>query len=76
MNEDAVRKAIQGARQSRKKADVILSGKEAITRGIKLIEESDVCLLGTNADNGYPNIKAMINVKHDGIKKIWFGTNT
>ena len=33
-------------------------------------------MLGTNGDGGYPNIKAMLNLKHEGLKKIWFSTNT
>ena len=33
-------------------------------------------MLGTNGEYGYPNIKAMLNLKHEGLKKIWFSTNT
>jgi general stress protein 26 len=49
---------------------------EAISQSLKLIEDSKICFLGTNGDDGFPNIKAMLNLKHEGIKKIWFSTNT
>ena len=50
--------------------------QEAMTKGLQLIEKSEICLLGTNGEDGFPNIKAMLNVKHEGINKIWFITNT
>lgn len=53
-----------------------MNKQEAITQGLKLIEESKICMLGTNGADGFPNIKAMMNLKHEGLKKIWFSTNT
>lgn len=50
--------------------------QEAVTEGLQLIEKSKICLLGTNGENGFPNIKAMLNMKHEGLHKIWFITNT
>jgi general stress protein 26 len=50
--------------------------KEAIVQSLKLIEKSQTCLLGTNGADGFPNIKAMMNLKHEGIKRIWFSTST
>jgi general stress protein 26 len=50
--------------------------QEAMAEGLQLIERSSICLLGTNGQDGFPNIKAMMNAKHDGINKIWFSTNT
>jgi general stress protein 26 len=50
--------------------------QEAIAEGLQLIERSKVCLLGTNGEDGFPNIKAMMNAKHEGINKIWLSTNT
>jgi surfactin synthase thioesterase subunit len=44
--------------------------QEAMAEGLRLIERSSICLLGTNGEDGYPNIKAMMNVKHEGMKKI------
>jgi general stress protein 26 len=47
-----------------------------MAEGLQLIERSSICLLGTNGEDGFPNIKAMLNVKHEGMKKIWLSTNT
>jgi len=50
--------------------------QEAMTNGLQLIEKSKICLLGTNGEDGFPNIKAMLNMKHEGLHKIWLSTNT
>ena len=50
--------------------------QEAMTEGLQLIERSKICLLGTNGEDGFPNIKAMMNAKHEGMNKIWLSTNT
>ena len=50
--------------------------QEAMAEGLQLVERSKICLLGTNGEDGFPNIKAMMNAKHEGINKIWFSTNT
>lgn len=50
--------------------------QEAMAEGLQLIEKSEICLLGTNGEDGFPNIKAMMNAKHEGINKIWLSTNT
>lgn len=53
-----------------------MNKQEAITQGLKLIEKSNFCMLGTNGKDGFPNIKGMTNLKHEGLKRIWFSTNT
>jgi len=50
--------------------------QEAVNEGLKLIDQSKICLLGTNGEDGFPSIKAMMNIKHEGMKKIWLSTNT
>ena len=50
--------------------------QEAATEGLELMKKSKICMLGTNGENGYPNIKAMMNLKPDSFKSIWFSTNT
>jgi general stress protein 26 len=50
--------------------------EEAMAEGLQLIERSKICLLGTNGEDGFPNIKAVMNAKHAGINRIWFSTNT
>jgi general stress protein 26 len=74
--ENNLKKAIYVAKEHRKKIDISMNEHEALSEGLKLVEHSKICLLGTNGDDGFPNIKAMMNLKHDGLKKIWFSTNT
>ena len=50
--------------------------EEAIREGLALVNESEIAMLGTNGDDGYPNIKAMIKVENEGLQRIWFSTNT
>ena len=50
--------------------------QEAITESLKLVERSAVCMVGTITEDGFPNIKSMFNLKHDGFKRFWFSTNT
>jgi general stress protein 26 len=50
--------------------------QEAITESLALMNRAKICMLGTNGEDGHPNIKAMMNLKHEGLKKIWFSTNT
>ena len=50
--------------------------KEAIKKSIELVNRSNFAMVGTIGNDCFPNIKAMINAKHEGIKEIWFSTNT
>jgi general stress protein 26 len=50
--------------------------EEAIREALALASRSDIAMLGTNGDNGYPNIKAMIKMENEGLNRIWFSTNT
>jgi general stress protein 26 len=49
---------------------------EAIGKGLELANRSEIAMLGTNADQGYPHIRGMIKMENEGLKKIWFSTNT
>ena len=76
MRRDAIKKAIRSAEESKKKGDSVDTIEDVITQGLELIEKSDYCMLGTNGEDGFPNIKGMTNLKNEGLKKIWFGTHT
>ena len=76
MSGDAIKKAILSAKESKKQGDFILTKQEAIAQSLKLIETLNYCMLGTNGEDGFPNIKGMTNLKHEGLRKIWFSTNT
>ena len=63
-------------RGASKREKIIINKQEAITKSLALMDRAKICLLGTNGEDGHPNIKAMMNLKHEGLKKIWFSTNT
>ena len=48
----------------------------AIQEGLKLIKNSKIAIIGTVDDEGYPNIKAMLNLVSEGMITFWFSTNT
>jgi len=50
--------------------------EEAIKEALSLADRSRVAMLGTNGDDGYPNIKAMFKTENEDLKTIWFSTNT
>lgn len=76
MSDGVMNKAIKGAQGSKKRKSYVLTEKEAMTQGLKLMEKSGFCMLGTNREDGFPNIKAVLNLKHEGLKRTWFSTNT
>lgn len=49
---------------------------QAIEEGLKLVGKSKVAMLGTLDHEGCPDIRAMLLSGHDGLKTIWFSTNT
>jgi hypothetical protein len=50
--------------------------EQAIQDALALADDATIAMLGTNGDNGYPNIKAMIKMENEGLKTVWFSTNT
>jgi general stress protein 26 len=49
---------------------------DAIQKALDLANHAEIAMLGTNGDDGYPHIKAMIKMENEGLKTIWFSTNT
>ncbi len=50
--------------------------EQVIQDALALANDSTIAMLGTNGDDGYPNIKAMIKMENEGLKTVWFSTNT
>ena len=50
--------------------------EEVKREALSLVNRSSVAMLGTNSDDGCPNIKAMFKMQNEGLKEIWFSTNT
>lgn len=53
-----------------------MTEEEAINKGLELINRSTFAMLGSNGNEGYPNIKAMFKMENQGLNEIWFSTNT
>jgi general stress protein 26 len=50
--------------------------KEATKEGLALADRSTIAMVGSNGDDGYPNVKAMIKMENEGLQRVWFSTNT
>lgn len=50
--------------------------KEVLAESEKLMESCGIAMVGSNDLDGYPNMKAMFKVETEGMKTIWFSTNT
>ena len=48
----------------------------ALNSSLELVGSSKIAILGTNGDGGFPNVKALLNLKHEGLREFWFSTNT
>jgi len=44
--------------------------EEAIREALSLANRSRIAMLGTNGDDGYPNIKAMLKMENEDLKII------
>ena len=53
-----------------------MNTSEVIARALALVERSRSVLVGSVDGDGYPNIKGMFNLKHDGLRTFLFSTNT
>ena len=53
-----------------------MTEEAAIQKSLELADRAQIATLGTNGDGGYPNIKAMFKMENEGLKAIWFSTNT
>ena len=53
-----------------------MNKEEAFERGLELVNRSEIAMLSTIGEKGHPEIRGMIKVEAEGLKKIWFSTNT
>jgi general stress protein 26 len=49
---------------------------DARRKALALVERSGIALVGSNGDDGYPQIKALLKMETEGLKTVWFSTNT
>jgi general stress protein 26 len=50
--------------------------EEARRKALALVERSEIALVGSNGEDGHPWIKAMLKMETEGLKTVWFSTNT
>ena len=50
--------------------------KYAVEKSLELVRRSNIAMVGTVGNDGFPNIKAMINDEFNGLREFWFSTNT
>lgn len=72
----SLEKAIGAAQSLNGQQEVQLSREAAVAKSQALVDSCGIAMLGSTDANGYPNIKAMMKVETEGIKTIWFSTNT
>jgi len=48
----------------------------ALTESMALMDRSTVAMVGSVDAEVFPNIKAMMNMEHEGLETVWFSTNT
>lgn len=53
-----------------------MENEEAIQQALALADCANIVMIGTNGDDGVPNIKAMIKMENEGLKTVWLSTNT
>jgi general stress protein 26 len=53
-----------------------LTPQEAAQNGAALMAQCGIAIVGSVNADGYPWMKAMLKMETEGLKTIWFGTNT
>lgn len=53
-----------------------MSKEQIYLAALQLANRSRIAMFGNNTGDGYPNIKALIKCENEGLKTIWFSTNT
>ncbi|MDR3331968.1 MAG: pyridoxamine 5'-phosphate oxidase family protein [Synergistaceae bacterium] len=49
--------------------------KDTRAKAEKLLAESKVVFMGTNGSHGHPNLRAMIPLRTDEVRTVWFATD-
>lgn len=75
-NGSAIEKGIESAKKLLTNGINHIDEEQGIKNSLDLLERSEIAMVGSNDENGYPNIKAMFKIESEGLKNIWFSTNT
>lgn len=72
----AIEAGIEGAKRLRMNGIRHMEKEEGVKKSLGLLERSETAMVGSNDESGHPHIKAMFKIESDGLKTIWFSTNT
>lgn len=53
-----------------------MTGKDASEHARELVSRCGIALVGSVDDAASPNIKAMLKMENEGLRTVWFSTNT
>ncbi|MDR1885079.1 MAG: pyridoxamine 5'-phosphate oxidase family protein [Synergistaceae bacterium] len=52
-----------------------INHKDAKAKAEKLLAESKLVFMGTNGSHGHPNVRALVPMKFEDVRTIWFATD-
>lgn len=53
-----------------------MSNENLREKALELVNASQFAMVGSNSEEGFPSIKAMIKIEAEGLKRVYFSTNT
>lgn len=54
----------------------VLADEQARAESLALMAESGIAMVASLDESGHPRIKAMLKMETEGLKQVWFSTNT
>ncbi|WP_199613812.1 pyridoxamine 5'-phosphate oxidase family protein [Paenibacillus alkalitolerans] len=75
-SESAIEAGIRSAKQLLVDGITPIDREVCIQESLDLLERSEIAMVGSTDENGYPHIKAMFKIESDKLKSIWFSTIT
>ncbi len=73
---DPIETAVESAKQAGGGASGPMTVDTARKKGLELVEKSGIAYLGSIGKDGAPSIKAFMKAETEGLKTVWFSTNT
>lgn len=76
MSGSAIDKGIEAANRIAADGVAPLSAEEGRRKAQDLLSLSEIAMVGSNGGDGHPHIKAMFKIRADGLRHVYFSTNT
>ncbi len=74
--ESVIERAIRSAQKIVANPRPPMSEMEGRAHALALVDKSEIAMVGSLGEAGYPNIKAMFKVESDSHFSVWLSTNT